>query len=257
MRKMKYGIVLLVIILTVITSCATSRRKRGLEGLGNTGKITDYKAFTESVKAFNINRDGFVINRAEIVLEGTEMDGSFKIYAKVNAEGDFFASVRGPLGIELARAMAVGDSVYVINKLGRVVMYGSRADLMKRAGLPGNLIEIITGDLPDDVETIEGTNSYGNGIKVFYNDQKYVREITVDKNSGKISEEIIKTSDGETKYLLRFGNFIDSGNKRFASVVEVESVERMLQVTINIFEVTIGFNDRIEVILPGYRRESL
>jgi hypothetical protein len=79
----------------------------------------------------------------------------------------------------------------------------------------------------------------------------------VDRQTKKISEEIITTSDGETEYVLKFGNFIDSGSKRFPTAIEIKGVRKMFHVKMDILDMRLGFNDKIEIVLPGYRRESL
>lgn len=256
MWRKTVGIILLVVLLAGISSCSTARKRRMADVRTLTG-ISDINAFGDAVKELNINKEGFIIRKANVVLEGTEIEGNFTLYAKVNQRGDFFVSVRGPLGIELARAISTGDSVFVINKINRVVLYGSRSSLLKKAGLPENLIEIITGDIPDTV-SFSGASLSANGmIYLSYSDNKSKSDITINRSMMKISEEIISTSDEEAKYLLKFDNFIDSGNKRYPSTVEVESVEKMFHVKINILELQLGFKEKIEIVLPAYRRESL
>jgi hypothetical protein len=73
----------------------------------------------------------------------------------------------------------------------------------------------------------------------------------------KISKEIISTSDEETQYIMKFSNFIDSGRKRYPGTVDVEGVEKMFHVKIDILELTLGFREKIDIVLPAYRRESL
>jgi len=256
MWRNKGGVILLLVLMACIASCSTTR-KRGPSKDRDLAGISDLNEFGDAVKAFNINREGFIIKRANVELEGTEVEGKFGLYAKVNDRGDFFVSVRGPLGIELARAISSGDSVFVINKINRVVLFGSRSSLLKRAGLPDNLIEIITGDIPDTVSFSEAKASENGRINLSYSDIKYRNDISISRDWMKISEEVVRSSDEKIEYLMKFGNFIDSGSKRYPSTVEVEGVERMFHVKIDILELVLGFSGKIEVVLPAYRRESL
>jgi len=246
----------MIVLIYCVSSCSTAR-KRGRAIDRNLPGISDLNAFGDAVKDLNINKEGFIIRKANVELEGTEIEGKFSLYAKVNDRGDFFVSVRGPLGIELARAISAGDSVFVINKINRVVLFGSRFNLLKRAGLPENLIEIITGDIPETVSFAEAKSSENGLVTLSYSDVKYRSDITVNRAVMKISEEIIRTSDEEAKYLMKFGNFIDSGSKRYPATVEVEGVEKMFHVKIDILELKLGFSEKIEIVLPAYRRESL
>ena len=256
MWRNKSRIVLLIVIIAYVSSCSVSR-KGGRTNNTKVADISDMNVFGEAVKALNINKEGFIIKKANVELEGTEIEGKFSLYAKVNDRGDFFVSVRGPLGIELARAISAGDSVFVINKINRVVLFGSRNSLLKRAGLPENLIEIITGDIPENV-SFSMAKVAGNGlIDISYSDSKYRNDIKVNREMMKISEEVIRTSDEDATYIMKFGNFIDSEDKRYPSTVEVEGVEKMFHVKIDILELHLGFKERIEIVLPAYRRESL
>lgn len=249
-------IVLLIVIIAYVSSCSVGR-KGGRTNDAKVADISDVNAFGEAVKALNINKEGFIIKKANVELEGTEIEGKFSLYAKVNDKGDFFVSVRGPLGIELARAISAGDSVFVINKINRVVLFGSRSSLLKRAGLPENLIEIITGDIPENLSFAMAKVAENGLIGLSYDDIKYRNEIKINREMMKISEEVIRTSDEEAKYIMKFGNFIDSGSKRYPSEVEVEGVEKMFHVKIDILELHLGFKERIEIVLPAYRREAL
>jgi hypothetical protein len=256
MWRSKGRVILLIVLIACVTSCSTTR-KRGHTIGGKVTGISDINAFGDAVKALNINKEGFIIRKANVELEGTEIEGKFSLYAKVNHKGDFFVSVRGPLGIELARAISAGDSVFVINKINRVVLYGSKSNLLKRAGLPENLIEIITGDIPDSASFSAAKTSENGLVYLSYSDVKYKNDITISREEMKISEEIIRTSDQEAKYFMKFGNFIDGGNKRYPTTVEVEGVEKMFHVKIDILELMLGFREKIDIVLPDYRRESL
>ncbi|HUW92857.1 MAG TPA: DUF4292 domain-containing protein [Bacteroidales bacterium] len=255
MWRRKTGIIILFIISIIFSSCATTRKRDG-RMTGTYVESSGYNILTEA-KSLNINPEGFVIKKAEVELRGTQVEGSFNLYAKVNPEGDFFASIRGPLGIELVRAISTGDSVFVINKMSRVILYGSREEILRRSGLPKNLIEIFMGDIPGDVTVSNAIISGSNDFLISYPEGNYIRDIIVNREERKISEENIKTSGNEPEYLMRFGNFIKRGKKKYPSTIEIKSVGKMFHVKISITELNVGFNERIKVVLPGYRRESL
>jgi hypothetical protein len=58
------------------------------------------------------------------------------LHARLNAKGDFYASVRGPLGIELARILMVGNEVAAIDRFNRKIYVGKKDAVMKKNGLP-------------------------------------------------------------------------------------------------------------------------
>ncbi len=240
----------------MLESCTSTRRRSGIEREGehrNKGNLT----LGESVKDFNIAGKGFIIRRANIRFEGTPTEGSVTLIAKVNNKGDFMASVKGPLGIELARVISVEDSVFVVNRMERVIMAGSREAMLHKAGMPKEIIGIIFGDMPEQLILKESTKSSANEIVTRYSYGDYVSDIAVNKNERKITWENIGTQDGRLLYSLRFNNFKESRGKVFPSTIEIDGKEKMFHVKINITDMEIGFSDKIEFVLPRYRRERL
>ncbi|MDZ7633069.1 MAG: hypothetical protein U5L72_00925 [Bacteroidales bacterium] len=115
MRKLlKTGLITVMIIL--LAGCSASRKRKSTE-TGSLPADANISAMISSIRGYNICDKGFVIKRGRIELEGTEYDGSYGFNARVNSKGDFFASVRGPLGIELIRLIAVGNDIAAISRL--------------------------------------------------------------------------------------------------------------------------------------------
>ncbi len=57
--------------------------------------------------------------------------------------------MKGPLGIELIRLIAVGNDIAAISRLERIVYVGKKDAVMKKNGMPEDFIKIIFGDLPE------------------------------------------------------------------------------------------------------------
>ncbi|MCJ7820908.1 MAG: DUF4292 domain-containing protein [Bacteroidales bacterium] len=240
----------------MLESCASTRIRSGIEREGQQRKRGSL-SLGESVKDFNIAGKGFIIKRANIRFEGTPTEGSVTLIAKVNNKGDFIASIKGPLGIELARAISVDDSVFVVNRMEKVIMSGSREAMLNKAGMPKDIIGIIFGDMPELLFLNESANSTDKEIITRYSYGDYVSEIAVNINDRKVSWENIETQDGKVLYSLRFNNFKESHATVFPSTIEIDGKEKMFHVKINITDMEIGFRDKIELVLPRYRRVRL
>ena len=101
MRK-EIKIIIVLTLVMFMSGCAAFRKGK------DTGMVTgdvavDYSTVAATVMNNNITDRGFEIRRGSIELEGTEIEGKFGLHARMNSKGDFYASVRGPLGIELVR----------------------------------------------------------------------------------------------------------------------------------------------------------
>jgi len=256
MRRSQQGVILVFLLLVILESCASTKIRSGIEGDGGSGTRADI-ALGESVRNFNIAEKGFIIRRANIRFEGTPMEGSVTLIAKINSKGDFIASVKGPLGIELARAISVDDSLFVVNRMEKVIMSGSRAAMLNKAGMPEDIIGIVFGDMPAMLTLNKTSKSTGNEIVTKYSFGNYINEIAISKSDRKVSWENIETEDGRILYSFRFNNFKKSRSAVFPSTIEIEGKEKMFHVKINISDMEIGYRDKIEIVLPRYRRVKL
>ncbi|MDX9771805.1 MAG: DUF4292 domain-containing protein [Bacteroidales bacterium] len=250
----KIGIVTLMIIL--LTACSASRKRRSY-GTMNMSTDAEYSEMVESVKRSNITEDGFIINKGHIELYGTAIEGKFGINAKVNKKGDLSASVRGPLGIELVRILAVGNDIAAIDRFNKTVYIGKRDEIMKRYAMPENFINILFGDMPESsLRRLESTN---NGIlRIESTVDEVIREMSICIGELKIcSEQIWRADNSAKQIMLQFSDFRMAGNRKYASSIQMEEDSGMFHVKLFIDELETGYNSDIEFKLPSYMRMNL
>jgi len=244
-----------VLLIMMLGGCSAARKRKTAEG-GVVVAEADYVSMIRTVADNNITDKGFVIRRGRIELDGTEIDGSFGLTARLNSKGDFYASVRGPLGIELIRLLAVGDDIAAIDRINRTVYIGKKEEVLKRHGMPEDFMEIIFGDLPvsdgHDFKPVAG-----GGLIVSTTDEDFEREVRICPDEMKVCGERISSENTEHEITLDFSEFRTSGEGRYASRILMHEKKRMFHVKLSIEELETVYDTDIEFALPSYKRSSL
>jgi len=254
---MHYGVKTTVIALLIIAlaGCSASRKRKsgGMPGVTGDASMT---AVIGSVGSYNITEKGFVIKRGRIEFEGTDTDGSFSLNARLNSKGDFFVSVRGPLGIELVRLLSVGNDIAMIDRFNRTVYVGKKDAVMAKNGLPADLMQTVLGDLPQ-VEYRNFEKS-GNNLTMYATEAGGIeREITVCMDEQKVCRESLTDRVKGREIILDFSSFMNSGEIRYPSAITMNDISRKVKVYLSIDELVSGYDTDIMFNLPDYKRVGL
>jgi hypothetical protein len=256
MRKI-IRIIAVALMIVSIAGCAATRKKK--ERAADEGVISsmDIKTIATNIRAYNITEDGFIIKKGKIdLISGTPVEGEYGFTAKLNNEGDFYASVKGPLGIEMIRILAVGNDVCGIIKLTRTVYIGKKDELMQKYGLPEDFFTAIFGDLPE-IEFSDTDSIAGNKLILQKNNEKLERLITVCLDEMKVCSEEIYSVKEEKQFSLAFSNFAISEDRKYASEIDLMQKGEDFHVKLYIETLVPGCSDKIEFIVPSFKSESL
>ena len=250
-------ILTVTILIITFTGCVATRKKK--ERAAEEGAISsmDMKTVETNIRAYNITEDGFIIKKGRIdLIGGTPVEGEYGFTAKLNSEGDFYASVKGPLGIEMVRILAVGNDVCGIIKLTRTVYIGKKDEMMEKYGLPDDFFKAIFGDLPE-IDFNDTDSIAGNKLILQRNNEKLERLITVCLDEMKVCSEEIYSVKEEKQFSLAFSNFAISEDRKYASEIDLMQKGEDFHVKLYIETLVPGCNDKIEFIVPSYKSESL
>jgi hypothetical protein len=254
MRK-RLRIITLSIIIFLITAC-TATRKRHTEAEAGIISNTEYNSVIEQVKANNITDEGFILKKGRIEIEGKSLNGSYIINAKYNKEGELNASIRGPLGIELLRLLSIKGQVYLVDRIGRTVYTGRTDEVLKKYGLPENIIAIILGDFTGG--GIETYSMDGREIMLIEGDMENMDWIvSVCINEGKVCEELYRDRINGNEVKLKYENFKDIEGKKYASEIYMDQGNKKLQIRLRIEDLIYGCDDEISFAMPSYRVKNL
>ena len=256
MRKIIKIIAFCLLVLSV-AGCATTRKKRNRQAAEEAISSMDMKTVMTSIRSYNITDDGFTIKKGKIdFIDGTPVEGEYGFTAKLNNEGDFYASVKGPLGIEVLKILAVGNDVCGIIKLTRTVYIGKKDDLMQKYGLPEDFFTAIFGDMPEF--DLQNTDSIvGNSLILHKDNDKLERLITVCIDEMKVCSEEIYSIKEKKEFSLAFSNFTVSEDRKYASEIDLKQKGEDFHVKLHIETLVPGCNEKIEFNVPSYKSESL
>lgn len=247
--------ILIAALILGISGCNVLRKSRVTDP-GKIPESADYASMVIEVFENNITDRGFEIRKGSIEIEGTQIEGKFGLHARLNAKGDFYASVRGPLGIELVRILIVGNDVAAIDRFNKTIYIGKKDAVMKKNGLPDDFMRILFGDMPVSVNK-DYRNIADGQVFVTGGDDEFRREITICADEMKICQEKIDAaSTGHTVY-LNFSSFRETGGKRYASSISMEEKKKMFHVKLFIEDLEYGYDSDIAFTLPSYKRENL
>ena len=256
MRKIIKIIAFCLLVLSV-AGCATTRKKKDKQAAEEAISSMDMKTVMTSIRSYNITDDGFTIKKGKIdFIDGTPVEGEYGFTAKLNNEGDFYASVKGPLGIEVLKILAVDNDVCGIIKLTRTVYVGKKDELMQKYGLPEDFFTAIFGDMPDF--DFQNTDSIvGNSLILHKDNDKLERLITVCIDEMKVCSEEIYSIKEKKEFSLAFSNFNVSEDRKYASEIDIKQKGEDFHVKLYIETLVPGCNEKIEFNVPSYKSESL
>lgn len=256
MRKIIRIIALSLLVLSV-TGCATMRKKKDRQAAEEAISSMDMKTIMTSIRSYNITDDGFTIKKGKIdLIDGTPFEGEYGFTAKLNNDGDFYASVKGPLGIEMIRILAVGNDVCGIVRLTRTVYVGKKDDLMKKYGLPEDFFTAIFGDIPE-FDFLNTDSITGNRLILHKDNDKLERLITVCLDEMKVCSEDIYSIKEKKEFSLAFSNFAVSEDRKYASEIDLKQKGEDFHVKLYIENFVPGCSEKIEFNVPSYKSESL
>ncbi len=252
-----FKIITISLLVLFVTGCATTRKAKERRAAEVEISSMNLNTVVTGIRSYNITSEGFTIRKGRIdLIGGTPVEGEYGFTAKLNNEGDFYASVKGPLGIEMIKILAVGNDICGIVRLTRTVYIGKKDEMMQKYGLPEDFFTAIFGDLPE-IDILEEDSIVGNKLILQKNNEKLQRLITVCLDEMKVcSEDIISIKENK-QFSLAFSNFTVSEDRKFASEIDLAEKGEEFHVKLYIESLIPGCSEKIEFNVPSYKSESL
>lgn len=216
----------------------------------------NYNMVMNEVRELNITDNGFIIKKGRIEIEGTGVDGNYGFNARMNTKGDFMASVKGPLGIEMLKLIIVGDDICMTDRIGKTNYIGKKNVFREKNSLPDNFVNIVFGDIAV-YETWEIDTVIDNKLIINEVNEDFDLKTGICLNEMKVCSEKCYLRKRDTDILLNFNNFrLSSGNKYASEIVIREGIGNM-KITIRIEDMAIGFEGNLNFATPPYKRKPI
>ncbi len=247
---------LAVIAITLLAVSCSIFRKSSSEVASYDAVTFDAGMVMSDVTGNNFTHRGFEIRKSKVEIDLGDIRGKLSLHARLNSAGDFYGSVRGPLGIELARLLIVDDKVAAIDRINRTVYTGTKSDLLRKNGLPSDFFMILFGDMPL-IKYEEYLLDEPYSVTFFSRDRESEREIDISLPEMKVTRQKIELPGSGSQVNLSFGKFVPVSGIKYGSEIIFNETKRMFHVKLNIDDLVYGYDSDIEFSLPSYKQQAL
>ena len=134
------------ILLVFLVGCSGPKRMRSSTDKFEVGRIE----YVDQLKSFNITNRDFDIQKIAIDYDLGLEDGSLIANLKYRNPDQYLISLRTKLGIEAIRAYIKGDSIYLHDKINKVLYRGDDAALVHNYGFSIKMLPLIFSDYVND-----------------------------------------------------------------------------------------------------------
>ena len=240
---LKYGFIALFLI--IIAGCSSVKRttvsstKKPSSNESGMVKISD-------VEELNFTAQPFFIQRAEINIAGNNVIATIK-FAKPDS---FLISVRTLFGIEAARILLTSDSVFVNDRINRILYLGSSENVKKVYGFDLMFFPVLLGDLITEAQSLSGIDCSG-GKAVFSETRKdYVINYYIDCATKKCKEIEIEKEFMKDYISIEFDDFEKNNKIIFPKRLKINNFANFAFFEIEVKKVEFKVDSGMEFI-PG------
>lgn len=251
MRK----VIVISFLAVLITGCAIER-KRNIAIL-EPKVVENEKTLLENVRKRNLSENGFFIEKAEIDVKIGESRDRVIGTIKFEKPDKYLVSVKTRSGIEAARIFISKDSIFINDRINRIMYFGSSGYIYRKFGISDKVLPVIFGDFisekcinkdnylcKDDRLIID---CQANGLIISYN---------IDCKQRKSTMSFPKNDLNINNIEIKFENFIKVGNTVTAKNISIKRLENNSFYKIRIKRILTPWNGVIEFV-PGRNYERI
>lgn len=160
-------VVAILFFLISIMGCSSSRKSHLSPTFINNNRINTINDLTQS----NLTQNNFDIQKIDIQFKNREIEETFIANLKFREPDEYLISLRTKIGIEIARVNIKNDSIFIIDKINKILYKGSNSYLESYYGLSNGLMPLLIGDvLISDEENNSNFQCVNNPVyKSYYN----------------------------------------------------------------------------------------
>jgi hypothetical protein len=237
-----------IIILTffIIPGCSSIKNLRN-ESRNN---INEKKLLERTIHNNLFNSD-FYIQKAKLTIENENERRQLLATLKFKYPGNCMLSIKTISGIEIARAVIQGDSIFLNDRLNRTIYRTDDCYINKKYGFEKKFMPLITGDmiLNDDI-TEKKRNECKNGLTTLISEKDNLN-IYFEVDCGKAKIVTAKyLKDGKEKFSFTFREFRKFNENIFPVEINIDLHEKNTRMRIHIRKIDFGQVENIEFI-PG------
>lgn len=245
-------VIVIILGLIIIAGTACSSLRIGSSDSREESYSVNSRKLVDDVIEKNIVTGPVAINKIIIKYRQGQESRRLKAYLRYNGKDSILLSVRTIAGIEAARALIGKDSIWVLDKINKVVYTANNEQIGEKYGVSYDMIKILFGDL-EEMEVTERRMRCSNGITMIRDeDENGINEYIIDCNMLKMLEIKSYKRDGKQLYYGKFSDFVDENGVIYPERLEWSLDEENIQLEITISNIRRRDRISLNFEVPGY-----
>ena len=244
--------VILFFGLILIAGCSV-RRPALTTGGAESGSA---RLAVSDVKELNFTSRPFFIQRADINIVNGKQSQRLISTIRFAQPDSFLISVRTLAGIEAARILLAGDSIFVNDRLNRVLHYGSNQGVKRKYGFDMAFFPALLGDLMTGSRSQANLNCNDGQAVTRVSSEGYIINSFVNCRNKKIEKIEIENEFVKNFISINFDDFEKDGKMIFPRDIKINNFANFDLIEVNIRKVEFNTDSRIGFI-PGRNYERV
>ncbi len=252
-----YKIAYLFLLSLFIVGCASGYKTKSVRKGSLNDKVMK-EDFDRYLLKQNISDSSFFIEKALYSISTKDFDQSGNATIKFKLPDKYLISLKTIGGIELARIMITGDSIFINNRIERNYMFGSQAFIKRAYGISTDFLPLIFGDILIYDEKIEKDFDCKEGSSVFKiitGTAKLEYTVNCDFHKSEETNIFMGTAIGK-KVCIKFEDYKKIGKKYVPGKIELNGPDPDFKLTIDIKKINLNWDGTIE-FLPGKQYDKI
>jgi hypothetical protein len=238
-----------------IVGCSAQRRIPGNKD--TSGSAKGGKVRLSRISEQNLTLTDFYIEKAEYNIKTNNFENNGSATIKFIRPDKYLISLKTFGGIELARVLLKGDSVFMNNRLEHKFVYGSDNYLKSKFGLGSKIVPLIFGDFIGETERGRTESKCDNGnseIETTIDDIDIEYLIDCGLNKGVNIKPVLKGRGASVE--ISSGDFFVQENVNIPGKIEIHEKINDASIIIEIKKIQLNWKGEIEFI-PGKQYDRI
>jgi hypothetical protein len=223
-------------------------------------KGSDYETGTldaSKLGEYNLTNVSFFIQKAAIEVNSGGVKESMLASIKYRYPDSYIISLRTRTGIEAARVLIRSDSVFINDRINRVLYYGSSKAVMNRYGLRNDIIRVFFGDYVTSASKLLPEYKCNKGVTTIETVKDGLRAVyIIDCKSKRALSVSVFKDRGKDPVLFTFEDYQRIGNISFGNKVTINNIYDYERISIEYSKVESPWEGSF-VFIPGRNFEYI
>jgi len=243
-----------ILLSIVLVGCSVIKRKP--DTVSGASAMSESEGFFEEIRSSNLSSGGFYISRADIDISIPAINIKMIGGIKFRYPDSLFVSLRTRTGIEAVRLLMTDDSVLVVDRINRQILYGDPEDLEKKFNISSNAVYAVLGDFVGSPLTpVEKVNCTDGAFYCETLIEGQVLKYEIDCHNMKPGKAFITDNTTGRQVQAIFADFERYGKKTVPGTLKISLMNGVGNFTVEIRNIQTDWNGNTGFVIPGNYRK--